>query len=542
VELVPSGERTDASGSARGRAPVARKALRIAAVSVAAVVALAGWGVYLTRSFARTSARKALQAALRGYEDCLIGPPLLRGETARARVQKVEAGLPEALGDAAAAHEAPWPLRCRADLDHAHAALALPAFRGDARAAALDALVARARVDVIPPDAPDLVDLLLVAGRAVAGDAATPARAMVTAHSAPPAASPIAAAALPPLPVPSGALPDEVPDVDATTLRVTFLDDAQHRWRCTFGSLHGETLREVRCSELGRAPVAVLRPGVTSASAYLRTQKGRFDRFELVRPVDGQDADVTWLPSSVVTVGLFADQLVWVTAHRMFARLVTTAHAPLGPEVDLGEITGKSPELEACPTPSALVVGVKTFDPSLAEHDAWRVMAAAEGGSWRRTPGRAVVDAGATLTCEGHAGTWAWAARRKLSLVQCNADRCEARASGAFTVPWDVGGKLHVADLGGEALVLGVGTSQAPLSGGSVTSLRMRIAPLAAIASAPDAVLFSDAAHDGAGITDALVYYRGDVAVVLVRGDGPFPYRAIRVDALGNYAPIALAN
>jgi hypothetical protein len=473
----------------------------------------------------------------------MLGAPLAPGETATARLRRIEAGLPEPLVlDAPILPGDAWPVRCRSDLDRAHAAIGRDALSHDPATASLDALVVRARIDPSPEAAPDLVDDLLRAAVA-AGVPVVPRRYPPPSRRlAPLAASPLTAEALAPLPVDARSAPDELRGSEPLWLRLSFHDAGKASWTCAFAPAHGEPLREAHCGEAREGAVSVTREEAPRGPGYLRTVRGRFDRFELVRWVPGADPDVTPLPTSIATVGLYGDQLVWVTAHGWYARTVPPERAPLGPTVDLGDITGTSPELDVCETASALVVGVKTFDVALPEHQSWRAMSAREASAWTRTPGRARVDVGATFTCAGHSGTWAWFDRHVVTEASCNADRCETHVSSPIVLPWDVGGALYTADLGGRALLLGLGTTPGPLSGKSVTSVRMRMAPLLAIGDAPDTVLFSDQAHDGAPVSDVAVYIRNGVALLLLTGDGPFPFRAIRLDDLGNFEPVTLAN
>jgi hypothetical protein len=509
---------------------------------VVVLVALALAVMVARRAHRRRSAVQALKAALVGYSECMLGAPLAEGETATARLRRIEAGLPErvATSETASPDDA-WPLRCRFDLDRAHAEIAGGPLAREQAPARLDALILRARVDPAPADAPDLVDDLLRAA-VLASVPASPRRyPPATARLAPPPASPLTATQLTPLPVRVSSSPDEIPGTDARVLRLSFFDPRVSPWTCSFTPVRGEALREARCGELERGTAAPA-PGDAAPPGHLRTQRGRFDRFELVRPVPDAEPHVDYLPSSTSTVALYGDQLVWVAAHRWYARTVPPGRAPLGPPVDLGEVAGESPELQRCQTTTASVVGVKTFDDALGGRRSWRVMAAREDGTWRRTPGRAVVDVGATLTCEGHAGTWSWFDRRVVTQVRCNADRCETHASERMTLPWDVGGPLYAADLGGRALVLGLGATPGPLTGKTVASVRMRMAPLAAISHAADVVLFADQAHDGAVVADVTVYVRDGAALVLLRGDDPLPYRAVRVDGLGNFVPVTIAE
>ena len=419
-----------------------------AVLCAAVLVALVGSSMVARRTFRRRGAVMALKKALVGYAECMLGAPLADGETATARLRRIEAGLPErSPTQGPATPDDAWPLRCRSDSDHAHAELAGEALARSPAFLQLDALVLRAHFDPAPADAPDLVDDLLRAA-SVAGVPASPRRyPPATSHLAPAPAMPLTADALAPLPVRVSCLPDEIPGTDARVLRLSFFDTRVAPWTCAFTAVRGEALREARCGEV-KPGAAVTTPDEAAPPGFVRTQRGRFDRFELVRPVPDADPHVDYLPPSTGTVALYGDQLVWVAAHRWYVRTVPLGRAPMGAPVDLGEVVGDAPELELCQTTTAIVVGVKTFDEALGGRRLWRVMAAREDGTWRRTPGHAIVDVGATLTCEGHAGTWLWFDRRVVTQVRCNADRCEIHASERMTLPWDVGGPLFAADLG----------------------------------------------------------------------------------------------
>ena len=516
------------------------------AVVVGLSIGVASAGLRARRYRNRRAAIADVSTSLRDYVECLLGPPLAPGESARQRMRRIEAGLPEARrrapgsGSGAPAEDA-WPARCRGDVDRARTALA--PLIGEAAPARLDALLARVREDPAPAETPDLIDDLLHAVPAAGVSVLARPYPPPTARLAPPAASPLPAAAVQPLPVPVRSSPDEIRGMDPATLRLSFVDTKSPAWVCSFSPLRGEPLRDARCGEVLRGAVSMPREATLHAPGYLRTAHGRFDRFELVRPQDHDERDeVTPLPTSIETVALYGDQLVWVSGHRWFGRTVSPGGTPLGPPVELGDVLGTSPELVACPTDSGLVVGLKTFDDALVGRSSWRAMAAREGGAWQRTPGRAVVDVAATFTCEGHAGTWTWWAGQVVTQVRCNADRCETYTSDRLSLSWDVGSSLYAADLGGRALLLGIGTTPGPLLGTSVSSVRMRLAPLSALTEAEDVVLFSDAGHEGAGISQVTVYVRAGIALVLMKGDEALPYRAIRVDALGEYAPISVVN
>jgi hypothetical protein len=525
--------------------------VRIAqSVAVAASLLLAALvATRVVQSRQHKAAVAAVRESLGLYAECMIGAPLEQGETATTRLRRIEAGLPETNDGAGVVPANPWPQRCQPDLALAHAVLEsgrVAAPRGPKEATEkLDALVVAAMKDPSPADAPDLVDDLFHAAER-AGVAAVPRRYPPAGRKgAPPPASPLTLAGLPALPVPVRAPPDELAGIDPLGLSLVFLDHKEAAWSCAFRPLHGEPLREVRCGELRRSAVGVIREDTAEAPGYVRTARQRFDRFELARPVPEGGNFITALPASTETVALYGDQLVWVTAHHWYARTVTAGREPLGEPVDLGEISGISPELSACPTRTALLASVKTYD-ALGEARSWRTMAARErsGGAWQRTPGRAEVDVGATWTCEGHAGTWTWFDRTRVTQVRCNADRCETHSSDPVALAWDVGTPLFAADLGGRALLLGLGTTPGPLLGKSVASVRMRMAPLAAIAKAEDVVLFSDQAHDGAAVSSVSVFVRDEVALalLLLDGDEPLPLRAIRLDALGDFHPVIVAN
>ncbi len=540
--MTAAGDEHTESGATLAPQPRTRARFARATLVVAGLLTVGFGASRVVRWRQRKAFVLRVSEALGSYAECMLGAPLEPGETATSRLRRIEAGLPEVSDVAALPAAEPWPQRCRADLEQAHAVLT--ASR-EAPAARLDALVASAIKDPSPADAPGLVDDLLQAA-ALAGASAIPRRyppSSRSRHVAPPPASPLTASQLTALPVPVHASPDELPGVDPLTLQLTFQDSKGAPWSCAWSPLHGEPLREVRCGELRRGAVAVLREDAAHGPGYLRTTRDRFDRFELVRQLPDGSHFIDALTGSMETVALYGDALVWVTAHRWYARTVPPGRAPLGVPVDLGEVSGIAPELEVCPTRNALLVGVKTYE-SLGVRSSWRVMAAREGGEWQRTPGRAVVDVGATLTCEGHAGTWTWFEDHVVTEVRCNADRCETHASDRLSLSWDVGGPLFAADLGGRALLLGLGTTPGPLTGTSVASVRMRMAPLAAITRASDEVLFSDQAHEGAPVSNVNVYVRDGVAVVLLllQTDDPLPFRAFRVDALGEFAPIIVAD
>ncbi len=388
VTVASSGRPT---GNLRPPLPLGTRWARIARVVLLGALLLAV-GVLALRAQRwrqRRAALAELSLALRSYTECMLGTPLVAGETAAARMRRIEAGLPEATTSlAAGAPEDAWPLRCREDVDRARAIIAgSVALAGDPAALRVDALLVRARTDPTPADAPGLVDDLLAAVPSTGASATPRPYPPPSGHLAPPPASPLAAAALTPLPVPVRSAPDEIAGIDPLTLRLSFFDPKDAVWTCAFTPLHGEPLREARCGEAARGSVSIVRDDMARGPGFLRTVHGRFNRFELVRPAPEGDPDVTALPSSLQTVALYGDQLVWVTAHRWYARTVGPGHTPLGPPIDLGEVTGISPELAACPTKSALLVGLKTFDDGLDARRSWRAMAAREGGEWQRTRG-----------------------------------------------------------------------------------------------------------------------------------------------------------
>jgi hypothetical protein len=504
------------------------------------VAACLGIGILLRELRHRRQRRTAMltiTSSLVGYSECMLGAPLAEGERTGTRLQRIELALPEL--PAPASPQDAWPIRCRQDLDRSHAALTAYEFlKRDPQLAVLDGLILRAHADPTPSHVEDLLDALLAAAAAVGIDAAPRRFPPPSRHLAPAPASPLTQAQLPPLPVTLRSKPDET-RTEQGKLTLSFLRPREQRWTCEFGGRPGAPLGTAACSE---APAAMAPATNDSTIGFLRTARGRFDRFELVRPVQDSDPWVVALVPWMDTVALYHDQLVWAAWHEWHARTVPPAKGELAPTVDLGEFVGTSAELEACRTHEATVARLKSFDVQAGEHQAWMTMAAYEGGSWRRTPGSVAVDVDATFTCAGHEGTWTWFDKRVVTQVRCNADRCETRRSAALVLPWDVGGPIHTADLAGQTMIVGLGVTPSPFLGKSVSSVRMRLAPLGAIGEAPDMVLFGDEAHGGATVTDVDLFVRDGAAIVLLTSEGELPYRAIRIDPSGAFEPVKIVN
>ena len=497
------------------------------------------------RRFRQRRQRRAVMTDARGaltaYTECMIGAPLAAAEATTSRLQRIELGLPEA--PPRVSPQDAWPARCREDLARAHGALrSYDLLAKDPPLLRLDDVVERAHTETTAIDeAAAGLDAVVAAALAVGLDVSPRRFPPPSPRHAPPPASPLTRALLSPLPVRSRSRPDETAG-KVGTLTLSFFEPRDERWACVFSGAAGARLREARCGEVTPGVVSVAREESARAPGFLRTMKGRFDRFELVRLLPDSDPWVTPLTSSMDTVALFGDQLVWVAGQHWHARSVPPGKGELGPLVDLGEVPGASPELESCQTEGALVVRVKTFDPGAGENMAWMAVAAFEGGAWTRTPGRVAVDVGVPMTCRGHEATWTWFQRRVVEQVRCTADRCEIRTSAPIVLPWDAGGPIHTADLAGQVLIVGLGATTGPFLGRSVASVRMRLAPLAAIAEGPDVVLFGDEAHGGATVADAELFVRDGAAIVLLKGDGPLPYRAMQIDGSGSFHAVELAN
>ncbi len=487
---------------------------------------------------AREHALDRAATAWSAYATCVLGPPLRNGERATLRVSRIEMNLPEPKsseapsGDAAAqADAAAWPSRCAYHLDEIHDALVQGRLTKDKALARLDTAARAAREDLAPVYAPDLADHLWAA----IDQAALPAPKSSVMAKDPPApvpANPLTGASLPAMPVDVRAAPEEADRIPGDGLRLLFAPPAGDSSLCSFRpDEHGAPFRTAHCAD-NIAPTAT----DDATPGFLRSVKGRFDRFELIRPLLGADPQIVPMPSGTQAIALLSDQLVWVASGRhLYARTVPQGEAELGATVDLGEIKGSSPELAACRTETSLVVRVRSYDDEAGPKRAFGTVAFRTGTSWERVPSEVAVQVDADLTCRGREATFTWLENDTIHQSRCTPAGCKMEVSDPLLLPWDSGRANRVSDVGGKAILVGIGMTAGPVSAGSVKTVRMRVAEASEIARAPDVVVLGDPAHDGVDVTDVHVYVRQSAALILVTSSEREPYRAIAVAPSGQF-------
>jgi hypothetical protein len=481
---------------------------------------------------ARALARKNAAEAWAEYDSCVVGAPLRSGEAATRRLRRIEMNLPESRRSASSEM---WPTRCAYHLDDMHAAL----VRGrlldkDESLSHLDEVARIARVDLAPESAPDLADRLW---SAAADSTLRPPEARPTEVDppAPVPAEPLTAEGLPPLPVAIRAPPEEADHLPADGLRILFSEPSGESSLCSFRpGEHGEPFRTAHCAD------NVVPTSTDDATpGFVRSVQGRFDRFELIRPLSGADPQILSLPAGTQAIALFSDQLVWISSdHHLLARTIPQEAAEPGAPSDLGEILGSSPELAACRTDTSLVIRARSYDDGAGLNRVWATVAIRTGEVWERAPKEVAIQVDATFTCRGKEGTFTSFDRGMIRQARCTAAGCAVAASEPFSLPWDSGRPNRVADVDGKTIVVGIGMTAGPVIAGSVTTVRMRLAEVSEIAHAPDVVLLGDVAHEGVDATDAHVYVRRGAALVLVTTKDREPYRAIAVAPTGTFEPL----
>jgi hypothetical protein len=473
----------------------------------------------------RTHALRKATESWSAYATCVLGPPLRDGEHATGRLSRIEMNLPEVHPA-----EGAWPSRCAYHLDEIHDALARGRLTKDKRLARLDEAVLAAHEDLAPVFAPDLANHLW----ATVDQAALPIRPHLDAPDppAPVPAQPLTAASLPPLPVDVRAAPEEADRIPGDALRLLFAPPAGDSSLCSFRpDEHGAPFRTAHCAD-NIAPTAT----DDATPGFLRSVKGRFDRFELIRPLLGADPQVVSMPGGTQAIALLSDQLVWVASGRhLFARTVPQGTAELGATVDLGEVKGSSPELAACRSETSLIVRVRSYDDDAGLRRAWDAVVLRTGTTWERVPEQVAVQVDADFTCRGREATFTWLERDTIRQARCTPAGCKTETSDPLALPWDSGRTNRVSDLDGKAILVGIGMTAGPVTAGSVKTVRMRVAEASEIARAPDIVLLGDPAHDGVDITDVHVYVRRSAALILVTSTEREPYRAIAVSPNGAF-------
>jgi hypothetical protein len=474
---------------------------------------------------ARELARKKASEAWTEYSRCVVGAPLLPKEPVSRRLRRIEMNLPEPKGGGGP--EA-WPARCAHHLDDLHEALAGGGLVARVEALAnLDDVARAARTDLDPA----LAERLWSA----AAGAMLPPPSLSSDASDPPAptpASPLSAEVLPALPVEVRALPEEADRLPAEGLRILFAGPSGGSSLCSFRpDEHGAPFRTAHCAD-NVVPTST----DDTTPGFVRSVQGRFDRFELIRPLTGADPQILSLPAGIQAIALFEGQLVWVTSNRhLFVRTVPEEAAELGGPADLGEIAGSSPELAACRTKAALVVRVKSYDDSAGSNRVWATVAIRTGETWERAPKQVAVQADSAFTCRDKEATFTALDRDTIRQARCTVKGCVVEASEPFSLPWNSGRPSRVSDLDGKPILVGIGMTAGPVIAGSVTTVRMRLADVVDIAHAPDVVLLGDAAHDGVDVTDIHLYVRRGAALVLVTTKDREPFRAIAVAPTGKF-------
>jgi hypothetical protein len=529
-----------------------RRRRTVQLVVVPAILAILTFGADAAwRWRASRQAREQASRAWAAYSRCVLGAPLRDGEKPSVRIRRIEMNLPDPLS---ATGDAPWPARCAVHLDDLRAALSHGRLLKDHKAMAeLDRIVEWARADLAPPQSPNLADDLWAAVEHAGlrslvptpGEGATtaPEATAATDRPAPLPAEPLAAASLPPLPVEIRVAPEEVDHLPADGLRILFAAPSGDSTLCSFRpDEHGLPFRTAHCAD------NVLPTQTDDATpGFLRNVQGRFDKFELIRPLLGADPPILSLPAGTAAIALFGDQLVWVASgKKLFARtvplLTEQGTAELGPPLELGDVAGSSPELAACRTETSLVVRVRSYDEGMAAGRALATVAVHTGATWERAPKEVAIPADADFTCRGREATFTALDRDVIRQARCTPEGCTDEVSDPLALPWESGRPSRVSDVDGKAILVGIGMTGGPVVAGSVRTVRMRMGSVREMARAPDVVLLGDAAHEGVDVTDVRVYVRRGAALVLLTTDGPEPFRAVTVSKDGAFEALRVTK
>jgi hypothetical protein len=479
---------------------------------------------------ARTNASEAWEA----YGRCVLGAPLREGERPSVRMRRIEMNLPQVRGVSGIEQAPAWPARCAYHLDAFGAAISQGRLAKNEKARSeLLRIVEWARKDPAPSESPDLADDLW-ASVGEAGVLTTPAPG-ATATNDPPAplpAEPLTAKTLPPLPVEIRVLPEEADHLPGEGLRLMFAAPAGDSTLCSFRpDEHGLPFRTAHCAD------NVVPTSTDDATpGFLRNVQGRFDKFELIRPLLGADPQIISMPAGTQAIALFSDQLVWVTSgKRLFARTVPQGTAELGAPVDLGDVAGSSPELAACRSETSLIVRVRSYEDASGTRTALATVAIHTGDAWERAPKQVSIVPDADFTCRAREATFTALERNVIHQARCTPEGCHEEVAQPLELPWDSGRPIRVSDVDGRVILVGIGMTGGPVVAGSVKTVRMRLAPLQEIASAPDTVLLGDPTHEGVDVTAVNVYVRRGAALLLVTSEGPEPFRAIAVSGSGAF-------
>lgn len=490
------------------------------------------------------SARMKAAQAWSAYSECVLGAPLRAGERPSVRMRRIEMNLPEAHAKAPVDASLAWPGRCAYHLDDLRSALVKGRLTKDDRAMTeLLRVVEWARKDPAPPESPDLADDLWesieeagILSPAVSRAGNPPAEvASRSDPAAPPPAEPLTALTLPPLPVDIRVLPEEADHLPADGLRLLFAAPSGDSTLCSFRpDEHGAAFRTAHCAD------DVVPTSTDDATpGFLRNVQGRFDKFELIRPLLGADPQIISMPAGTLAIALFSDQLVWVTSgKKLFARTVPQGTAELGAPFELGDVAGSSPELAACRSESSLLVRVRSYDDRGPAKQTLATVAIRTGDTWERAPKEIAIEPEADFTCRGREATFTALDHNVVRQARCTPGGCVESASQPLDLPWDSGRPNRVTDLDGNALLVGIGMTAGPIVAGSVKTVRMRLSKVEEIAAARDTVLLGDPAHEGVDMTDVRIYVRRAAALLLVTSEGKEPFRAMTVSKTGEFAAL----
>ncbi len=266
------------------------------------------------------------------------------------------------------------------------------------------------------------------------------------------------------------------------------------------------------------------------------------------------------------------DEVVWAKPrpnhrHRIYARQVLGDERPLGPLVELGDTPPMvgSPGMNTCRTERALVLLVGGL-PRGASLDrdpgavATLMFRTAEG--WQQ-PVSVRIGPRVGLTCQGETATLSWVGtieeraepslavreltdqesppvrgRYEIHRLRCAAGHCEHQRAVVMLERHAQSSRFLAGDVGDAAVVFW----RSPLG-----DVRMRIATLDALPSAPSRSLFDDLEHDGFGwdLERATLFGRGGTVLMLVSaplGDEGSATYGFRVTAAGRVTPVRVAG
>ncbi|RLB63656.1 MAG: hypothetical protein DRI90_06340 [Deltaproteobacteria bacterium] len=305
---------------------------------------------------------------------------------------------------------------------------------------------------------------------------------------------------------------------------------------------------------------------------------------ELYRVRDGlaEPAVPLGVEGTSMSPRLAHDEIVWAKPlhhhrHRIYARQVLGEERPLGPLVEIGDTPPMvgSPSMNTCRTESALVmlVGGLPRGASLRGKARWAAMRDRDPGAvatlmfrtaegWQR-PVSVRLGPRAGLTCQGETATLSWVGalderaepslaareltdresppvrgRYEIRRLRCAPGHCEHQRAVVMLERYAEKSRFLAGDVGDAAVVFW----RSPLG-----DVRMRIATLDALPSAPSRSLFDDLEHDGFGwdLEQATIFGRGGAVLMLVSaplGDEGSATYGLRVTAAGRVTPVRVAG